>query len=83
MMMPLDTQQPDWNAELHRMQAEVTGDTAYSAGWDACMAWEARVPPEGLAPEAREQWLAGYDTAMDAPLGSGPTDDDLMQAGVW
>lgn len=69
--MPIDTQ-PNWNAELHRMQAEAAGDTAYSLGWDACMSWEARVPPEGLGPEARERWLLGYDTAMDAPLGSGP-----------
>lgn len=61
-------------AQLLEMEAWAAGDdtAAYRAGWGACMAWEARVPPEGLGAEDREMWMAGYDEAMDAPLGSRP-----------
>lgn len=68
-----------WPLELLRHEAEVSGDPLdlpsadpYSAGWAACMAWLARVPPEELTPEAREMWCAGFDDAMDAPIGSVP-----------
>lgn len=63
-----------WPLLLAEAEAFVTGDDAavYRAGWSACMAWEARVPPEELGAPEREMWLAGYDAAMDAPLGSAP-----------
>ena len=63
-----------WPLLLADAEAFVTGvdTTAYRAGWSACMAWEARVPPDELSAEEREAWFEGYDCAMDAPLGSWP-----------
>jgi len=45
--------------------------TVYRSGWAACMQWADREPPSGDT-AMREAWLAGWDDAMDAPLGSRP-----------
>jgi hypothetical protein len=64
---------PDtWPALLAEAEAQVTGPDPYRSGWQACMEWLDPEPPEGLTAEDREIWLAGFEDAMDSPLGSAP-----------
>ena len=53
-------------------------ESAYLAGWCACMAWLPREPPS----DAAAAWREGYEAALDAPFGSRPDIADLMRVGV-